>query len=1290
MIGELLFRLNLLLSKHKAVFFLFLIGLIGVFSYGVSRLRITESIFATLPKGDKFEEFTRLIDNKNIINQIVFSLESKPNTASDEALRLAETLSDSLAVLSGKYIRNVQAVRPDIQQDLYNYTYSRFPELIDSSYFDYIKQKIRPDSIKNAVASSYNQLLTPGGSFVKQFILNDPLGITTRYFQQLNATNNAAGMIVEDGVMFSADRRHIIVTASTSYDSGNSALNVELFHELEGLTARWNAAHPYHKLSYFGTFEIAARNAIQVKQDSTRTMFIALAVIILILIGYYRKILIPIYIILPGLFGAIFALGLIGFMRPEISGISLATGAVIFGILLDYAFHFFTHLRHTTSIATTIRDVSAPLLTGSFTTILAFSALQFTNSVVLQDFGLFAALSLVGAALFTVIALPVILDSFAFDYKKITIESRFFRLPQIPENAKPAVLLTIGILTVVFLYFARFTEFDSSFDSLSMQDQELKEREESLTGINPDQDKRIYVFAASEKKETAADINQVVYQKVKSDKLQGKIKSFVSSGSLVLSGNTFAERNKQWDEFWNAERKQETFSSLDRALKTTGLNTEAFDGFKNWINGDKQDIPDQEELLQQLGFSNLYSSDSATTTWITTLTIPKLHLSTVKAELREIEGVSVFDRGELAESLLTMVKDDFNFILLISASIVFFTLLIIYGRIELTLLTFLPMAISWIWIFGIAAILGIKFNFVNVVITTFIFGLGDDFSIFVTDGLLNKYRTGRETLRSYQSAILLSAVTTIVGTGVLFFAEHPAIHSIALVSVLGIVCILIISFTLQPILFDLFVQDRIERKRAPVTFFPFLISISSFTYFLSGCLFLHFKLVTILLLPMSKKKKKTMINRSLSFFAKTVLYSGPHVRKNISGKEHLDVDKPVILIANHNSFLDILLAIMLNPKIVLMVKGWVYNSPFFGPIIRYAGYVYTDDGPEQNIEKMRQLVAEGYSLLIFPEGTRSSDGTIGRFHKGAFYLAEQLGLDIQPLLIHGASEVLPKGDFLISSGALNVRLLPRIHFHDERWGSSLREKTKNISQFFKTEYSSYKIEMEDTWYLKHRIFTNYVFKGPVLEWYFKTKWRLEEKNYAYYNTLIEDRKRILDIGCGYGYLSFYLHYCNPERMVKGVDYDDDKISIAENSYNKTEQLSFCVADVMSLDLARQEVIFLNDVLHYLSQEKQLSLLQKCERALTDDGILFIRDGVTDQQEKHRNTERTEALSTGLFSFNKKMEAFHFFSTEDIRQFAASNGLSFEMQQHSGTTSNVLFILRKNKKPHSALPVQVLN
>ncbi len=1275
MIGDLLLRLHQFLSRHKPAFFLSLVFLTSFLILGISRLKVTESIFATLPKGKSFEEFNRLIESKNIINQIVFSIDIPEETTSDEAKLLGEAFSDSLTRYTNGAIRNIQIERPFAQEDVYQFIYSRFPELIDSSYYSHITSRLNADTVKASVNSAYNQLTTPGGTFLKQFIVNDPLGITGPYFRKLNANSNSNGMVLEDGVMFTGDRKKMIIFAATSFDSGDSEKNVELYEDVEAFKSRWNKRQKHHNFSYFGTFEIAARNAIQVKKDSYLTSFIALGGILLLLILYYRKFLIPLYIILPGVFGAIFALGIIGYIRPEISGISLATGAVVFGILLDYAFHFFTHLRHTNSISTAIKEVSAPLLTGSFTTVMAFSALHFANSAVLQDFGLFSSLSLLGAALFTLIALPVILSSVAFEKKQIPAESRAFRFPQIQEKARPMILGFIAIMTLIFLYFARFTEFDSSFENLSIQDEDLQKREEALTGIDPKAEKRIYIFASNPVTAKAESINYQIYQNLVKLRDQGKINSFVSSGSFLIPQELRRERNRKWHDFWDLRRKEATYNALDQAAAKKGFSTNAFSDFKSWVAGQQPGAVPVDTLLAELGLDNLIEANVRGTTFITTLIVPQSQLSIVKNELRAIPGIALFDRGELAGDLLKLVKDDFNYLLLISASIVFLTLLLVYGRIELTLLTFLPMVISWIWILGIAAILGIKFNFVNVIVTTFIFGLGDDFSIFVTDGLLNKYKYGKDSLRSYQAAIALSATTTIIGTGVLIFAKHPAIQSIALISVLGIVCILFISFVFQPVLFGFFVQNRIARKKAPVTLLPFLISISSFTYFLSGCLFLHSKLVTILLLPISKVRKKAMLNRSLSFYAKTVIYSGPHVKKNFSGLENLQPEKPVIFIANHTSFLDILLAIMLNPKIVLMVKGWVYNSPFFGPIIRHAGYVYTDDGPEENINKVKALVADGYSLLIFPEGTRSEDGQITRFHKGAFHLAEQLGLDIQPILIHGASDVLPKNDFLIRPGALNVRVLPRIRLSDPEWGSQLRDKTKNIAAHFKTAFASYKNEMEDTAYLKHKIFTNYVYKGPVLEWYFKIKWRLESKNFAYYNELIGARKNFLDIGCGYGYLSFFLHYKNEDRLITGIDYDEEKISVAQNSYRKTANLNFVCSDIMQADLGSQDVIFLNDVLHYLSKEKQLKLLERCALALQPDGILFIRDGITDNQEKHRNTQKTEALSTGIFSFNRKEDEFHFFSSGDIRDFATRHHMHVEMQEHSSNTSNVLFILR---------------
>ena len=142
----------------------------------------------------------------------------------------------------------------------------------------------------------------------------------------------------------------------------------------------------------------------------------------------------------------------------------------------------------------------------------------------------------------------------------------------------------------------------------------------------------------------------------------------------------------------------------------------------------------------------------------------------------------VVDRSYFAQKMAASVNNDFNLILVICSVSVFLALLLSYGRLELAIMSFIPMAISWIIILGLMAILGIEFNIVNIILSTFVFGIGDDFSIFIMDGLLNEYKTGKKMLSSHKTAIFFSAFTSIVGMGALIFAGHPALQSISIFS----------------------------------------------------------------------------------------------------------------------------------------------------------------------------------------------------------------------------------------------------------------------------------------------------------------------------------------------------------------------------------------------------------------------------------------------------------------------------------------------------------------------------
>ncbi len=1274
--GNLIVKLVDILVRRKFLFFLLLTAILIILGIGITKLRISEDIFSTLPKDKNFEKLNALIQNKNITNQAVFSIKVSNTDQETDFNELVNSFADSLKLITQGFLIEITASRPEVEQQVYAYLFNNFPSYIDSSYYTKINSKLFPDSIHKSIQASYNRLVSPGSAFMKDFILNDPLSISGDFFKSLNANNNPQGIIVEDGLVYTKDKKSILITARTSFDPHNSENNVILFQKIENYIKIWNSRHPERTADYFGTFEIAAQNAIQIKKDTKLTVIISLTLILLILFFYYRKILIPVYFVMPAVFGGLMATGMMGFIKPDISAVSLATSAILLGIILDYSFHFFTHLRHTKSIDETVKEIGVPLLTGSFTTITALAALCFANSVVLQDFGLFAALSLSGAALFTLIGLPVILKLLSFDYQQIPDAPKFLVMPSLSNKWRLPLFIGILLLTIFFYFSAQNIQFDSDLDNLSFHPQNLKEKEQELVGINPEKEKKIYLFASSTDYQLACASNFELFQKVQQLKQNGKIKSYLSAGQFIVPDAIKQSRAQRWKDFWQ-NKKTTTINTIEIKANDLGFSKDAFSNFNKWIDRYNINSIQDDSVLQLIGIHNLVGFDNGKYTFITTLVASDTELAEVKEQLEKINCIEIFDRSETAGLLLNSVKSDFNYILYVSAGIVFFTLLLIYGRIELTLLAFFPMLISWIWILGIAALFHIQFNFVNVVISTFIFGLGDDFSIFVTDGLLNKYKYRKDSLSSYSSAIVLSALSTIIGTGVLFFAKHPAIHSVAAISVLGIVCILFLSLVFQPILFDFFVQKRIERKRPPVAFYEFIMSIFGLSYFVIGCISFYPIILVLILLPIPKKLKTRILNQCISIFSWTVIYSGVHLQKKILGKSNLDINKnPAILIANHSSFLDIILMLLLNPRIIIMVREWVYHSTLFGFCVRFAGYIYTETEQEENLIKIKSRIADGYSLMIFPEGTRSKDGSLQRFHKGAFYIARELQLDVIPILIHGAGEASPKGNFLIRGKFVNIKILPRIKDEDESWGRTYQDRTKSISKYFKAQFALFKVENETSTYMWKEVFYNYVFKGPVVEWYGRIKWKLEFKNYQHYHELIGEREKIMDIGCGYGYFSLFLHLKAPARKITAIDFDDEKIQIAANLYNKTDNLQFISGDIRNQEFENQDVIFLNDVLHYLNKEQQDNLLQKCCQKLNPNGIIIIRDGITDLQEKHKSTRLSEIFSTKIFGFNKKENEFHFFSSDDIKMFAGKNGLSCEMSEHSKIMSNVLFILRK--------------
>ena len=158
--------------------------------------------------------------------------------------------------------------------------------------------------------------------------------------------------------------------------------------------------------------------------------------------------------------------------------------------------------------------------------------------------------------------------------------------------------------------------------------------------------------------------------------------------------------------------------------------------------------------------------------------------------------------------------------------------------------------------------------------------------------------------------------------------------------------------------------------------------------------------------------------------------------------------KPTIYICNHQSVLDIILIFSLAPQLIVLTKEWVWRNPVLGVILRLSDCLPITYGNEVNIEKMRDMVERGYSIMIFPEGTRTRNGDIVRFHRGAFYIAEQLSLDICPLLIRGMYSVLSKKEFRVRPSKVVLDVLPVVRVKDKSFGENYKKRTLAFEKYY--------------------------------------------------------------------------------------------------------------------------------------------------------------------------------------------------------------------------------------------------
>lgn len=1251
-------------KNRKWLFLIVLTTTIGLSIWSVTSIEVETDINSALPKSSEFKKYSSVAkDNINL--EVLFGVEAQGYNSYKTRQRL-DSIQELLTETLDGFIF-------DIEYDFSNreIDYSEF--FLDNIYYfleddDY--KKIEPSLSKDSVHERINfvssQLKSINSIYTRSFLIKDPLSIGLPKLLD-NWNTKSAAITTNEGLLIN-ETEGLVLIRGTLVEGLNYDEKRNLQHLLESI--KTELANSNIDFDFFSSFLYENENAQVIKKDTRLTLGILTILLVILLFYFYRNIKITLFFVSAVTLSFICGLAITSLFVDSISGLAIAASSVLLGIVVDYSFHVITHYSKSRDLEETIKTITKPLLIGSFTTVFAFAALMYTESSILNDFGLIALCTLSTSAFINLTVLPLLLKFLKLDISFNELGQNI-KAPRVIKTA--ATSMSFGSI-IFFFIIPPQPLFDMDIKNLGYFPENLIQAEQRISGINPNLHKSVLIFIEDESLGGALNKTGILREHLHEFHKEAIIQ-INDPEKFIIYPEKSKHKADQWNQFWR-DKSQDLENNITLAAKNNGLHSNVFQSF---VNNTKEVIIVDSislDLARDIGVERLITKTEEGYRVATTMIINKDSIEVISSKLPEIDGIYLFDSSELATSVLDTVTKDFNKLLLFTSLLVFISLAILYGRLELALFSFFPMAVIWIWVLYISSALNINFNFVNVMLATIIFGLGDDYSIFVTDGLLKKYKGNHDVGKTYNTAIILSALTTTFGTGVLFFANHPSLNSISAMSVIGMASIVIVTMIVQPHIFDWFIIKRIKKGLTPITLAGLIITILDFMTFIFGCLFIWVLAGVFIVIPISLKAKRKAVNLFVSRLARFILRISVYIKKEKFGFEKFDFSRPSIIISNHVSFVDIILALSLNEKVVLVAKEWVSRTPIMGFVIKYSGHICVEYGEDKMMEEIKDRVTNGYSIFFFPEGTRSPDGELKRFHKGAFHISKELKLDIQPVIFTGCEHVSPKGDFIIKRGKMNVHVLDRISYDDPIMDNRLGIVCKDFKSLMSDKLHECRKIDYDMSYMGKRIFYNYIYKGTVLERYFKVKWRIESKNYKLCNELIGDRKRIYDLGTGYGYFSFFMHYFDESREITAVDFDKEKIDIAANSAFKNDNLEFVHGKVEDVTFEDFDACVLYDVLHYIRAEKRIELFSSLIEKLNPEGIIIIRDGISNYTDSHSKTRFTEFISTKMIRFNKLESDLDYMSLEEIENLCTKFNLKSEIIQDSKSMSNIIITLKK--------------
>jgi len=1239
------------------------------------RIELEEDLLATLPQKDALvDEYRYAVRKFRQIDRVY--LDVGLNADDPDKLTAAADYVYAALETNSAYGRITYRVESGGQQKVINYLTGALPNLFTDADAAALAPKLDPAAVREYLTTMRRKLAGPEGMVLKDVVTADPLGMTELVVQKALPLQTGFGEAqITDGRITSADGRHVLMMAEPKFNSANSRDSTALVRDLERLTRDVTQKFPGAHLAITGGHRMSVDNATIIKADASRCIVIGMSGMLVLCWVAYRRRWLALVTFLPSLFGTLMTGLVMSIWQDHLSAIAIGFASIAVGVTVDYAIHVIYHLDDAAgtdhpAIGRHLGRLVFPICLGGVTTIAAFMVMLTSPMGGYQQLGLFGVVGVIFSVAFALLILPLLVPLAKKSGQPSLWLTRWLKVYfQWQARNRIGLLLFVIVMSIVTAFGVRKLRFEGDIAKLNGITESTRRDDELINQTWGSALGMTLVVARGATPEAALQQNDHAAAVLARDT---NVSAVYSLAAVAPSAATQTTNIQRWREFWTPARRAALRDTLQQIGGELGFRPDAFAKFWSNVENDPalltldafRGTPLEQALNERVA---LGTNDHAISTLV------KLKDRSNVSALRDVlPGQIVLDHKAFADHIAGIAKTGLVRFALWTAIVVGLLLYLSLASIELVLATLFPIAVGVFWTFGLMAWFGIPIDLMNSVFVVFIIGVSEDYSVFLVTSQLDEWRGQAQNMASTTASVLISALTTIFGFGVMVIAQHPVLFSVGSTVLLGMGCAFVSTLVLTPLCMDLLLFKNPPRG-APRWWHP-LGTVWVLIHLGGSQAFLYYVLRPILKV-FAPRTADDQLRRATRWLARGVVHGLPFGKLEFQNITPETFSPPCIVISNHQSAVDVMLMVSLPADVRQTAKKRVFESPLLGIGCQLLGHVMVEpNDPTKTLERCRARLAEGASVHFYPEGTRSRDGFIDRFHRGAFELAIELKQEILPVVICDSNTAMPRDAYWFEPFHTTVRAWPRITPQNFDYAQGVVPLMKHCEAVVREALQKQLDEINTPRVVRRKVGRLYRYQGKLVEQF--VFWKMKtDPLFAALDAVVPRRGFVLDLGCGYGMATHWLSCFTDTRTFLGVDYDEEKIRVARRTAPEHPRIQFQDGDVLNFDYPACDAVLLLDVLHYWQPEKQQTILDKARRALRPGGVLILRDGARAESDAHRRVHFFEKLATRV-GHNRTQEGLHFQTLAQIEAMLRRAGFtSWELKREAGNDSNVMLVVR---------------